>query len=177
MASGDRPTVIGEGKHVRLVKRDDWEYASRKGVTGIVVIVAVTDEGNILLVEQPRIPVDANVIELPAGLAGDGGNRHETAEAAARRELLEETGYDAAALEYLGGGTVSAGISDELMTVFRATGLRKVGEPSEPGESITVHEVPLATVATWLADRQSAGSLIDLKIYMGLWFASQPRSG
>jgi ADP-ribose pyrophosphatase len=173
MPSGERPTVIGEGKYIRLMKRDDWEYASRKNVSGIVVIVAITDDRKLLLVRQPRIPVGADVIELPAGLAGDGRNRNETPEAAARRELLEETGYDASEWEYVGGGCVSAGLSDELISVFKATGLRKVGEPSQPEESITVQEVPLDGIERWLADLEKTGVLIDLKIYTGLWFATE----
>jgi ADP-ribose pyrophosphatase len=173
MPSGERPTVIGEGKHIRLMKRDDWEYASRKNVSGIVVIVAITGDRKLLLVQQPRIPVEADVIELPAGLAGDGRNRNETAETAARRELLEETGYEASDWEYVGGGCVSAGLSDELISVFKATGLRKVGQPSAPEEAITVHEVPLDGIKDWLAGQEKAGNLIDLKIYSGLWFANQ----
>ncbi len=173
MATGERPTVIAEGKHIRFMKQDGWEFVSRKGVNGVVGLIAVTDEGKLLLVEQYRIPVGALVIEIPAGLAGDGRYRNETLETAARRELREETGYEASAMEYIGGGTASAGLTDELITLFRATGLTKAGEPTPDGdEKIIVHEVPLGEVVTWLGKQAERGALTDLKVYAALYFAT-----
>jgi ADP-ribose pyrophosphatase len=172
MAQGDRPTVIAEGKYIRFMKHDGWEYVTRKGVSGVVGLVAVTDEGKLLLVEQFRKPVDACVIEIPAGLAGDGRYRNETLEAAARRELREETGYEASTMEYIGGGTASAGLADEIITLFRATGLNKVGDLIPDGdEKIIVHEVPLKEVVPWLARQADRGALIDLKVFSALYFA------
>ncbi len=63
--------VLAKGRHLQLVSRDGWEFAERPNVTGIVIIVAVTPEDNVILVEQNRPPVGGRVIELPAGLAGD----------------------------------------------------------------------------------------------------------
>src|SRR5580704_13589060 len=95
--SSDPKRTLFEGKHIRMVARGDWEYAERKNVTGIVAIIAVTAEGKLLLVEQYRPPLGKTVIELPAGLAGDiAGQEGEAMVTAARRELLEETGYEAA---------------------------------------------------------------------------------
>jgi ADP-ribose pyrophosphatase len=157
------------------MKTDGWEYVTRKGVTGVVGLVAVTNEGKLLLVEQFRKPVDAPVIEIPAGLAGDGRYRNETLETAARRELREETGYEAANMEYLGGGTASAGLTDELITLFRATGLHKAGDPTPDGdERITVHEVPLNEVVPWLSKQAERGVLTDLKVFSALFFAMNP---
>src|SRR5436190_21784999 len=88
--------VLYEGKFRRYVRRGGWEYVARRNVTGIVGIIAVTDDGKLVLVEQFRPPVGKNVIEIPAGLAGDvAGSEHEALAEAARRELLEETGYEA----------------------------------------------------------------------------------
>ena len=182
MASGDRPVQIVDGKHVRFMRAGTWEYASRKGVTGIIALVPVTDDGKLVLVEQYRPPVGAPVVELPAGLAGDGKHRHETLEDAARRELAEETGYAADTLEYVGGGAASAGICDELISMFVARGLSKVGpdaaelqdaEAAAERGRITVHEVPLADVLPFLAERERAGSFVDLKVYAGLFFAGR----
>src|SRR5205085_12602765 len=98
MADAPQPTVLYDGKHIQLVRRDRWEYARRKNLTGIVAIVAVTGDGKLILVEQYRPPVGARGIELPAGLAGDAaGEESEALAAAARRELLQETGYGARA--------------------------------------------------------------------------------
>ncbi len=166
-------TVLYDGKHIRLVARGRWEYVERKGVTGIVGIIAITDERKLLLVEQHRPPVNHSVIELPAGLAGDiAGQEAEALADAARRELLEETGYEASEMTLLADGAASAGITDEIITLFRATGLKKTGEGKGDGsENITLHEVPIADAFTWLANQRRAGKLIDLKVYGGLYFA------
>jgi ADP-ribose pyrophosphatase len=166
-------TVVADGKHIQLVRRGSWEFAKRKGVSGIVGIVAVTDDGKLVLVEQDRPPVGKRVIELPAGLAGDAkGHESEDLADAARRELLEETGYSARSMERLAAGAASAGMTDEVITLFRATGLAKTGDGKGDGsEDITVHEVPLDGITNWLAAREREGKLIDLKVYCGLYFA------
>jgi ADP-ribose pyrophosphatase len=171
--SSDPKKTLFEGKHIRMVSRGNWEYAERKNVTGIVAIIAVTAEGKLLLVEQYRPPVGKNVIELPAGLAGDiAGQESEAMVAAARRELLEETGYEAAEMTFLGDGTASAGIVDEIISLFRASGLKKTGDGAGDGEEqLTLHEVPVGEVLTWLDDRRREGKLVDLKVYGGLYFA------
>jgi ADP-ribose pyrophosphatase len=167
------PEVIAQGKFVRLVKRGKWEYASRTKVTGIVGIVAVTDKGNLILIEQDRPAVQKRVIEIPAGLAGDeDGMEAEELATAAKRELLEETGYEASGMEYLCEGPPSAGISDEIITLFRATGLKLTGKAGGVGgEEITVHEVPLGDVPAWLAKRAKEGLTVDLKVFAALFFA------
>jgi ADP-ribose pyrophosphatase len=164
------------GRHLRLVVRNGWEFVERPGIHGIVLVVAVTPEARLLLVEQRREAVDANVLELPAGLAGDSGSPlREPLEEAARRELVEETGWDAAAMERLTSGPPSAGVTSEVVTLFRARGLSKVGAGGGvEGEAITVHEVPLATAETFLLEREAAGLLVDPKVWAGLWFARRP---
>ena len=167
--------TIAEGKHVSLVRKGTWEFARRKSICGIVAIVAVTHDGKLLLVEQDRPPVGRRVIELPAGLAGDAkGHENENLEVAARRELLEETGYEAAVMRRVAAGAASAGMTDEIITLFVATGLRKTGKGEGDGaEEIMLHEVPLDDVETWLAAREREGRLIDLKLYSGLYFATR----
>jgi ADP-ribose pyrophosphatase len=63
--------ILYSGKHVQFVKIGNWEFADRPRISGIVVITALTPEGEVLFVEQFRPPVGKSVIELPAGLAGD----------------------------------------------------------------------------------------------------------
>jgi ADP-ribose pyrophosphatase len=172
MATGDRPNVVADGKFLRFMQVGKWEYVTRKNATGVIAVIAVTREKRLLLVEQFRPPVEARVIELPAGLAGDGVHRHETLESAARRELLEETGYEAGTMSYIGGGTVSPGLTDELITLFLATQLNKTGPGLGDGsEEITVHEVPVADLIPWLDAQAQQGKLIDLKVYAAMHFA------
>ena len=54
-----------------LVKEGRWEYVDRLGATGAAIVVAITNERKLLLVEQYRIPVHARTIELPADIIGD----------------------------------------------------------------------------------------------------------
>ncbi len=164
--------ILCEGKHLRFVARAGWEYAERKKVSGIVGIVALTEDGKLLLVEQFRPPLQKRVIELPAGLAGDvAGSENEALAEAAKRELLEETGYSAREMERLAEGPASAGICDEVLTLFRAKGIQRVTKGGGDGsEDIIVHEVPLPEVPTWLAQRQKEGLAVDLKVYAGLYF-------
>lgn len=159
------------GSHLRLVVRRGWEFVERPGVRGIVVVVAVTPGGRLLLVEQRREPVGARVVELPAGLVGDDGSpAGEPLEEAARRELLEETGWDAARMERLAAGPPSAGVSSEVVTFFRARGLAKTGPGGGvDGEEIAVHEVPLGEVAAFLRSREAEGALVDPKVWAGLF--------
>ncbi len=162
--------MLGEGRFLRLVRRRGWEYAERTNARAVVVIVAVTPDGRLLLTEQYREPVAAPVIELPAGLVGDRPDQPDEAlGAAARRELVEETGYDADAVEALTAGPPSAGLSSEVVTVVRATGLRRVGAGGgEAGETIRVHAVALADVPAWLAEQARAGRLVDPKVWAAL---------
>ena len=63
--------VLAEGKYVRLVKRGRWEWVERTNCASAVVIMPVTREREVVFIEQYRHPLDAKVIELPAGLVGD----------------------------------------------------------------------------------------------------------
>jgi len=163
--------TIGEGKYLRLLKRGRWEFVERVNATGVVAMVAVTREGEIVLVEQHRPAVKRRVLELPAGLVGDvGGDRDE--KRAARRELREETGFRAHRVEPVVAIPSSAGLTDETTVLYRCTGLRRVGEGGGiDGENIKVHLVPVEKAAAWLARRVKRGALVDAKVYAGLYYA------
>jgi ADP-ribose pyrophosphatase len=166
----DKPATLYKGKYLALVKEGHWEYAERIGATGAAIIVALTPEQKILLVEQYRIPVHAQTIELPAGITGDSGENESDAEAA-KRELLEETGWEASQIEPLLTGPSSSGLTSEKVTIFLATGLKRVhAGGGVANEKITVHEIPLKDLETWLARRQSEGCLVEPKLYAGLYF-------
>ncbi len=163
--------VLHEGKWVRLVARGKWEYAERSRGTHACLIVAVTPADEIILIEQWRASVDARVIELPAGLVGDDTAGEHGAEAA-RRELIEETGFDCQHIEQVAEGTASAGITDERLEMFVARGLTRVSEGGGvEGENIEVHLVPRTQVQAFLAAARERGCVIDLKVWAGLYFA------
>lgn len=165
--------TLGRGRWLELLEDDGWEYVQRRKATAIVVIVAVTRNREMLFVEQYRKPVDAVCVELPAGLAGDvAGQEDEALETAARRELLEETGYEARTMKILTAGPPSAGQSTEIVTFLRAEGLRKTGAGGgDEAERITVHLVPLRRVRRWLRQQSEQGKVVDPKIWAGLFFA------
>ena len=170
-------TTLYAGKFLALVKEGRWEYVDRIGATGAAIIVAVTEEQKLLLVEQYRIPVHARTIELPAGVIGDEpGGGDECHADAAKRELLEETGYSAESIETLTTGPASSGLTSEVVTLLLATGLKRVHAGGGVGhESIIVHEVPLSDAHDWLAAKASAGLLIEPKVYAGLYFIGRSR--
>lgn len=169
-----KPTrTIAEGSYLGLYERDGWEFAQRPNVQGVVGILALTPSSELVLIEQFRRPVDASVIEIPAGLVGDEQEHlGESPANTARRELLEETGYEAQSLELLLSTPTSAGMTPEITHLFLARGLQLVAEGGGVGnENICVHHVPLAEVRTWLQSRQQAGALVDSKIHAALWLA------
>ena len=163
------------GKFLALIQEGHWEYVNRVNATGAALILAVTAEQKILLVEQYRIPVHARTIELPAGIIGDEpGRTNESQAEAARRELLEETGYAAERVERLTSGPGCSGLTSERATMFRASGLSRAGKGGGVAhEDIVVHEIPLGEVVAWLETKASTGVLIDPKVYAGLFFATQ----
>ncbi len=171
-AGAGEETTIGAGKYLRLVRRGTWEYAERVGASGAVCIIAVTDDRKLVLIEQPRPAMNGPVIELPAGLVGDGEDEGELGSAAANRELIEETGFEASHIEEVASGPVTPGLSNETVTLFLASGLRRVGPGGGvDGEQITVHEVPLTDVEEFLREQAARGRAIDLKVYSALYFA------
>lgn len=164
-------TILHDSKYVRLVEQDGWQFVERPNSVGVVIIAATTPERRLLLVEQHRIPVAASVIEMPAGLVGDEpGRSHESIEEAAKRELLEETGYRAGRFVQRMQGPPSAGMTNEIVTFLQAQDLQREGPGGgDASERITVHEVPLSDVRPWLEQAQRDGRMVDPKIYAGLY--------
>lgn len=157
------------GRYLGIAEREGWEFASRTNASNVAVLVPVTDEREIILVEQYRLPVQRRVIELPAGLVGDHEDPNEPVLAAAQRELLEETGFTAERMRELLVCPSTAGMSDEIITFMLAEGLVQSGPGGgDESEDITVHRVPLADACEWLGARGEQGLYIDPKIYAAL---------
>ena len=139
-----------------------WEALERVGVGGIVVMVAITPSGNVILEKQFRPPVGRDVIELPAGLV----ESNETMEVAAKRELIEETGWSAGKLEFLAEGPISTGASTEALRAYLCTDLEHVGKNGgDDNEIIEVIEVPIGDTQEYLREAQKKGMLVDLKVF------------
>ncbi|WP_448586551.1 NUDIX hydrolase [Thermaurantiacus sp.] len=145
-----------------------WEYVRRANGVAAAVILALTDAREIVLVEQFRPPLGRPCIELPAGLVGDE-KEGEDPLASAKRELLEETGFEAEAWEDCGTFASSPGMLGELFHLFRASGLRRTGRGGgHEGEGITPHVVPLASVPAFLDAARARGCAIDTRLLIAL---------
>jgi ADP-ribose pyrophosphatase len=157
--------TLWEGRYLAAKRRGRWEYVGRTRGIRAAVILAI-DDGAAVLIEQYRVPLGRNCIELPAGLIGDE-TEGEPAETAAIRELEEETGYRAAAMTELGCFHSSPGMATEGFTLLRAEGLIRVGEGGGvEGEEIVVHRVPLAEVPAFVAGKRAEGCAIDVKLLL-----------
>jgi ADP-ribose pyrophosphatase len=161
--------TLAGGEHLRLVRRDGWEYVEHLAGRHSVAAFATTAAGEVVLIEQRRVPVDAVVLELPAGIVDPG----ETTEEAVLRELHEETGYTAAAPPaLLLSSPILAGLSSTILHVFRI----HCGPRTGPGggltdETITVRLVPLAELDTALA----ASAAIDWHLLAALHLTGRDR--
>lgn len=154
------------GKYLSVRTAGTWEYAERVGCISAAVIVAIDSAGQLILVEQHRVPLGRSCLELPAGLVGDESAGESIADAA-RRELEEETGYQAAIVEERGEFYSSPGMTSESFTLVVATGLTRTGDGGgDAQENITVHRVPLEGVAGFVAEKRRAGVAIDAKMLL-----------
>ena len=166
------------GRYLGIRELDNWEYATRTNASAVVVLVPVTDNEELILVEQFRIPVQSMVIELPAGLVGDLEDAGESIITAAHRELEEETGFRAGRLTHLLTCPSSAGMSDETISFFLAEELVKTGSGGGDGnEQIEVHIVPVKQVSEWLAEMMKQGKQVDPKTYSALFWLERRKAG
>ena len=127
---------------------------------GAVAVIALTDDGKIVLVHQYRTPLEQVTVEIPAGKMEPG----EDPATAAARELMEETGYLAERMAYLGPIAPAPGYSDELLHLYMAMGLSFVGASPDDDEFINVDLVDLNEMVDQVLD----GKVIDAKTVVGI---------
>jgi len=129
-------------------------------------VVVVDDERGLLLLWRHRFITDTWGWEIPAGRVDPG----ETPEAAARREVLEETGWRVGDLRSLVRYQPTNGLSDQVFHLFVATGATHVGEPTDPGEAERIEWVPVARVRELARDGAIADGLSLTAILYALLF-------
>ncbi|HLZ72455.1 MAG TPA: NUDIX hydrolase [Dehalococcoidia bacterium] len=157
---------IYDGKVVKLrvdrVRMDGGREVQREVVehAGAVAIVPIDADGRVLLVRQYRTPAGRALLEAPAG----GLDADEQPEAAAQRELQEETGYRAATIRRLAGFYTAPGYSTEFIHVYLAEGLSESKLAADDDEQIEVERHTLAEALAMIAD----GRICDAKSIIGL---------
>jgi ADP-ribose pyrophosphatase len=154
----DQEQIVWQGRFITAKTRGKWEYVSRaRGIKAI-------EDGHVLLVEQYRVPLGKNCLELPAGLIGDE-EAGEAIEIAAARELEEECGYRPARIEIVGDFYSSPGMVSESFYFVKAHGLTKVSEGGGvEGENITVHRVAIDELPEFITAKRAEGCAMDVKL-------------
>jgi len=152
-----------------VVALPDGASATREYVLhpGAAVIIPLIDHDTLLLEHQYRYPVRRHLLELPAGRI----EANESPEQAARRELLEETGYVAQDWRFLTTLHPCVGYSDERIELFLARDLSFQGHPGEDDEFIETVTLPIDTAL----ERILAREITDLKTMLGVFWADRLR--
>jgi ADP-ribose pyrophosphatase len=137
---------------------------------GSVVIIPITEAGEVMLVRQYRPAIGRYAWELPAGSLKPG----EAIEGAARRECHEEVGVIPSVMQRLGSFFPTPGYCDEEMHFFKASGLRTPGTGDEPAhqdddEDIEAKAFAMDTVRSMIA----SGDIVDLKTVAGIALIAQ----
>lgn len=167
-------SLLYRGEFLEVFRDAHWEYVGRVGSHGAVMIIPVTADNELVLVEEYRYPLQTMTIGLPAGISGDEpGKENEKISQTAIRELEEETGYAVHSLEFLFTGPSSPGLTNEMISFYLAKDLEKVGEGGGvANENITVHTIPIKDVANWAMEQIKAGKCVDPRVFMALYFVS-----
>ena len=151
--------------HRDVVRLPDGSEGSREYIKhpGAVAIVALTDDRQLLLERQYRYPPRREFIEIPAGKLEPG----EPHLATAKRELLEETGYEAGEWTILCTVDTSIGYTDERIELFLARKLIKKTRKLDPGEFLEVFLLPFDDAVAMVRD----GRISDVKTVAAILWA------
>ena len=150
--------------HVTLPNGNDTtrEYIRHPGA---VAIVPVLEDGSVVLVKQCRYSLGTLLWEIPAGKLDHG--EAEDADECAKRELSEETGYDAAHWQRLISIATTPGFSDEIIHLYKAWGLQKYAQHTDEDEFIGVQAFSPEQLKKMIAE----GELYDAKTLCALYAA------
>jgi ADP-ribose pyrophosphatase len=164
LVAGDK--VVHQGARIDLVLRSVRTNSGKTTVRevclhpGAVIILPLTDEGEIVLIRNRRHTVFETLLELPAGtLERDAAGQTEDPAGCAARELTEETGYTAQQIEPFGWFYTSPGILTEKMYAFIARGLRAGEQALEDNEQIQVVRYPPEQVLALIRENR----IVDAK--------------
>ena len=146
----DKVTVSGGGYSYREIVEHN----------GGAVAVALTDDGNVVLVKQFRKPMEKVVTELPAGKIEKGEDPLETM----KRELKEETGYTASHLKLMAEFNPSVGYTNETLYIYLATGLVPEKPQPDEHEALEIKKIPLDDAIQMVVN----GEITDGKTMTGL---------
>jgi ADP-ribose pyrophosphatase len=151
--------------HRDTVRLPDGSLGEREYIKhpGAVAIVALFDDGAVLLERQFRYPARQEFIEIPAGKLEPGEPPLDTA----KRELLEETGYAAGEWTRLGAINTAIGYADEQIGLFLARDLTLRTQKLDAGEFLEVLRVPFDEAIAMIGD----GRITDSKTIAGLLWA------
>lgn len=159
------------GKLLRVerdtVRLPDGSEATREYIVhpGAVTVIALFDSGEMLLERQFRYPLGVELVELPAGKIDPGESTLQTA----RRELLEETGYEADRWAYVATLHPLCAYTNERIELWLARGLRHVGRRLDDGEFLETFVIPVAHAVDWVR----SGRVTDVKTMIGILWAER----
>jgi ADP-ribose pyrophosphatase len=155
-----------KGKFLEFVEQDGYEFVRRNRGSGVVTILAETPDREILLIEQTRIPMGRRVLEFPAGLVGD--DQPESEIEAVKRELLEETGYEAIDIHKLFNVASSSGLTNEIISMYAVhTGEQVTNNLGVGHEDIILHKIREEIFSEWVLEKTLSGELlVDGKVAM-----------
>ena len=128
------------------------------------VILPITEDGKVIMIQEPRTPIETVILGLPAGTIEKG----EQADKAAIRELEEETGYLAQSIEHLITYYPAVGYSDEKIEIYVAKNMKKTKQHLDPTEDIKVIELPMEEVIEMIdkGEFKTASTMIALMYYL-----------